>query len=107
MRYCTDFKDDSTQRIFRMDESEIEFQDTGSSDSEDDELEIIKAQDEDYEIRLQRGWVIFEKFHNSMVGHQGCDRTYKAVKLSGYNWVGMKEELKKYISECTIFQKIK
>jgi len=35
VRYC--FKDDSTQRIFRMDESEIDFQDTGDSDSEDDE----------------------------------------------------------------------
>ena len=35
------------------------------------------------------------------------DRTYKALKLSGHNWVGMKEELKKYISECTICQKIK
>ena len=48
VRYC--FKDDSTQRIFRMDESEIEFQDTGDIDSEDDELEILKAHDEDSEV---------------------------------------------------------
>ena len=67
VRYC--FKDDSTQRIFRMDESEIEFQDTGSSDSEDDELEIIKAQDEDSEVNLQKDSAVFEKFHNSVVGH--------------------------------------
>ena len=89
-----------------MDESEIEFQDTDSNDSEDDELEIIKAQ-EDSVVKLQKGSVIFEKFHNSVFGHLGCDRTYKALKISGYNGVGMKEELKNYISECTICQKIK
>ena len=101
VRYC--FKDDSTQRIFRIDESEIKFQHTGSSDSEDDKLEIVKAQDEDSEVILQKGSVISEKFLNSVVGHLVCDRTYKALKLSGHNWVGMK----KYISECRICQNIK
>ena len=43
VRYC--FKDDSTQRIFRTDESELEFQKSVSSDSEDEELEVNKAQD--------------------------------------------------------------
>ena len=42
-----------------------------------------------------------------MVGHLGCDRTCKALKNFEHNWVGMKEELKKYISECTICKKIK
>ena len=60
VRCC--FKDDSTQRIFRMDESDIEFQKTVSSDSEDDELKVIKAQDEDSEVKLQKGSAIFEKF---------------------------------------------
>ena len=101
------FKDDSTQRIFCMDESEIEFQDTGSSDSKDDEQERLKAQDEDSEVRLQNGSVVFEKFHNSVVVHLGCDRAYKALKLSGHNWVGMKKELKSYIAEYAIRQKIK
>ena len=90
-----------------MDKSDIEFQKTVSSDSKYDELEVSKAQDEDSEVKLQNGSAIFEKFHNSVVGHLGCDRTYKALKLSGHNWVGMKEELKKYIAECTICQKIK
>ena len=49
------FKDDSTQRIFCMDESEIEFQDTGDSDSEDDEVEVLRALDKDSEVRLQEG----------------------------------------------------
>ena len=52
MRYC--FKDDSTERIFRMDESEIDFQDTGDSASEDDEIEVLRAQDEDSEVRLPK-----------------------------------------------------
>jgi len=56
---------------------------------------------------LQNGSAIFEKFHNSVVNHLECDRTFKALKLSGQNWVGMKEELKNYIGECTICQKIK
>ena len=41
------------------------------------------------------------------MGHLGCDRTCKALKLSRHNWLGMKDQLKKYISECTIRQKIK
>ena len=51
------------------DESQIEFQDTGDSDSEDDELEVLKAQDQDSEVRLQK--VVFEKFYNSVdtIGH--------------------------------------
>ena len=43
-----------------MDESVIDFKDTGDSDSEDDELEILKAQDEDSEVRLQKGEGVFE-----------------------------------------------
>ena len=50
---------------------------------------------------------VFLKFHNSVEGHLWCDQTYKALKLSEHNWVEMKEELKKYISEWTISQKIK
>jgi len=71
-----------TQRIFRMAESEIEFQSTGSSDIEDNDLEIIKAQDKDSEVKLQKGSVVFDKWHNSVVGYRECDRTYKALKLS-------------------------
>ena len=63
------FKDDSTQRIFRMDESELEFQKAVSSDSEDET--VNKAQDEDSEVRFQKGSAIFEKFHNLVVGHLG------------------------------------
>ena len=66
-----------------MDESEIDFQDAGDSDSEDDELEVLKPQDEDSEVKLSNGDAISEKFHNSVVGHLWYNRAYKALKLSG------------------------
>ena len=67
----------------------------------------VKVPDEDSEIRLQKGEGVSEKFHNSVVGHLGYDRTYKALKILGHNWLVMKDLLKMYISECTIYQKIK
>ena len=42
-----------------------------------------------------------------MIGHLGVDRTYKALKLRGHNWKGMREDLNTYVSECIICQKIK
>ena len=44
-----------------MDESDIDFQDTGDSDSEDDELEVINVQNEDSEVRLPNGDAVFER----------------------------------------------
>ena len=41
VQYC--FKEDSTQRIFRMDDDEVEFRDIGDRDSEDDELEVKRS----------------------------------------------------------------
>ena len=54
--------------IFRMDNSVVEFQDTGDSGKENDEPEILGAQDEDSEVELSNGEAVFEKFHN-LVGH--------------------------------------
>ena len=42
-----------------------------------------------------------------MGGHLECDRPYKALNLSEDNWMEMKDQLKTYISESTICQKIK
>jgi len=39
------------QRIFRIDDSEVEFLDGGNSDSKDDKLEVLKAQDDDSEMK--------------------------------------------------------
>ena len=62
---------------------------------------------DDFEVSFQEKQAIFEQIHNSVVGHLGVDRTYNSLKLRGYNWMGMKEDLKTYISECIICQKIK
>ena len=66
-----------------MDESEIDFQNTGS-DSEDDELEVVNAQDEDSEVRLPKGYDVFEKFHNSVVGHLGLIRLRNFLDIIGW-----------------------
>jgi len=67
-----------------------------------------RVQNDDSEVSFQEKQVIFEQiYNNSVVGHLGMDRTYKAIKLRCHNWMGMKEDLKKYISECIICQKIK
>ena len=42
-----------------------------------------------------------------VVVHLGLDQTYEALKLSKHNPMGMKYQLKKHMSECTICQKIK
>ena len=64
-----------------MDELVIDRRNTGDSDSEDDELEVMKTQDEDSEVRLPNGEAVYEKFQEN--------------------------QLKIYISECTIWQEIK
>ena len=56
VQYCV-------KKDFRM----VEFQDTEDSHSEHDELEVLKAQDEDSEVRSQKGEAVYEKFHNSVV----------------------------------------
>ena len=63
-----------------------------------------RVQDVDSEVSLQEKLAILAQFHNSVIGHLG---TYKALELRGYNWKEMREDLKKYVSECIICQKIK
>ena len=64
-----------------------------------------RVQNDDSEVSFQEKQSI--QMNNSVVGHLGVDRTYKALKLRGHNWMGMKEDLKNYTSECIICQKIK
>ena len=64
-------------------------------DEEGDEIVPLRAQDDKSEVRWQEKQV-FEKMHNSVV-HLGVDRTYKALKLQGHNWMGINEDLKNHI----------
>ena len=66
-----------------------------------------RVQDDDSEVSFQEKQSIVEQMHNSVIGHLRVDRTYKALKLRGYNWKRMREDLKSYTSECIICQKIK
>jgi hypothetical protein len=100
IKYC--FKEDSTQRIFRIEEEEVEDAYPGDSDEEGNEIVPSRVQEADSEVSSQEKQVVFEKFHNSVIGHLGVDRTYKALKLRGHNWKGMRQDLKTYISECII-----
>ena len=60
-----------------------------------DEYEIIERHE------------VFARYHNSNVGHLGVERTLKAMSLGGHAWAGMRQNIKKWIGECGICQKIK
>jgi len=101
------FKEDSTQRIFRTEEEKVEDANPGDRDEEGNEIVASRVQDDDSEVSLQGKEAIFEQSPNSVIGHLGVDRTYKALKLRGHYWKEMREDLKTYISERIICQKIK
>ena len=59
----------------------------------------------DFKEREKRG--IFARYHNSIVGHLGTDRTLKALSLGGHDWADMRRDVTRMISECSICQKLK
>ena len=50
---------------------------------------------------------VLSRYHNSIVGHLGVERTLKAMSLGGHAWVGMRKNVSQWIGECGICQKIK
>ena len=50
---------------------------------------------------------IFARYHNSIVGHLGAERTLKTLSLGGHGWSVMRRDIVWMISECTICQKLK
>jgi len=91
IKYC--FKEDSTQRIFRIEEEDVEDANPADSDEEGNEIVASRVQDDDSEVSFQEKQSIFEQMHNSVVGHLGLDRTYKSLKLRGHNRKGTKEDI--------------
>ena len=89
-----------------MEEEDVEDENPADIGEEGNDVVASRVQDEDSEVSFQEKQAIFEKMHNS-ARHLGVDRSYKAFKLREYNWMGMREDLKTYISECIICQKIK
>ena len=85
IKYC--FKEDSTQRIFCIEEEEIKDAYPGDSNEEGNEIVASSVQDVDSEVSLQEKQAIFAQSHNSVIVHHlGVDRTYKALKLRCHNW---------------------
>ena len=50
---------------------------------------------------------VFSRYHNSIVGHLGVERTLNAMSVGGHAWVGMRKNVSQWICECGICQKIK
>ena len=88
------YEDDTIERVFRL---------TGENAPADKEG-YIEESDEDDDSLPSLGVIerqsLFKKYHNSMVGHFGVDRTLKAMSLAGLEWRGMRAD----VSTC---QKIK
>ena len=80
------YQNDSISRIFRLggegiEESKIPgvVNEEGESGGEEEleEYGIIKRHE------------VFARYHNSIVGHLGVERTLKAMSLGGHSWHGM------------------
>ena len=79
------FKEYSTQRIFRIEETEIEDAYPEDSDEEGNVIVSSRVQDADFEVSLQEKQAIFEKVHNSVIGHLEVDRSQAPrPQLEGY-----------------------
>ena len=71
IKYC--FKEDSSQRIFRMEREDVEDENPADGDKEGNKLVASRVQDDDYEVSFQEKQTIFEQMHNSVVGHLGVE----------------------------------
>ena len=69
IKYC--FNEDSTQRIFRIEEEDIEDANPAHSDEEGNEIVASRVQTDDSEVSFQEKQAIFEQLHNSVIGHLG------------------------------------
>ena len=50
---------------------------------------------------------VFSRYHNSIVGHHGVERTLKAMSLGGHAWAGIRRNVSNYDRRGSICQKIK
>jgi transposase InsO family protein len=47
-----------------------------------------------------------KKVHNALVGHHGVERTVQALENNGAEWIGMRSDVRQFIKECPICQKL-
>jgi hypothetical protein len=95
------YEDDTIERVFRLTGESVPIGQEGS----------VEESDEDYEDLAPVGHIerhtLFRKYHNSMIGHFGVERTLKAMSKAGVEWRGMRQDVKSWIAECGVCQKIK
>jgi hypothetical protein len=65
---------------------------------EDDGLEEQYLNNKRYDIILM--------FHNEFVGHGGVERTMKLLRRQGNNWERMRHDVRQFIGECPLCQKM-
>jgi len=58
------FKEDTTQRIFRIEEEDAEDENNAKSDEEVNEILASSVQDDHFQVIFQEKQAIFEKMHN-------------------------------------------
>ena len=75
------FKVDSTERIFRLVEKGLQQTEYPGELEEEDQVGAKEGFD-DYVI-VERNEA-FSRYHNSIVGHHGVERTLKAMSLGGH-----------------------
>ena len=97
------FVEDSIPRIFRLRGEGMMIAETpGDIEGDDDEGALRR---EDIGELEKHG--IFARYHNSIVGHIGAERTLKALSLGGHGCAAMRQDVTRIVSECSICQKLK
>jgi Integrase zinc binding domain/Integrase core domain len=93
--------DDTILRIFRLEGEGMTPADEGQIESDSEDYEWLEP------VGPIESHAIFAKFHNSSVGHFGVENTLKTMAAMGHGWRGMRKDVRNWISECAICQKIK
>ena len=91
------FIEDRILRIFRLGGEGMMIAEKPGDIEGDDEEGALGL---DFKEREKRG--IFARYHNSIVGHLGADRTLKVISLGGHGWAGMRRDVTRMISEYSI-----
>jgi hypothetical protein len=98
------FKIDSTERIFRLGEEGLDQTEYPGQIEEEDQVD---GEEHFEEYGIVERHEVFSRYHNSIVGHHGVERTLKAMSLGDHAWAGMRQNVSNWIDECSICQKIK
>jgi hypothetical protein len=80
-------EDDTIPRVFRLVGEDAPAEHEGYVEDSDEEFESLES------LGPIERHATFAKFHNSMIGHFGVERTLKAMSLAGHGWRGMRSDV--------------